>query len=487
MSIDRILERTKNLKKKETIWLIPILILACLLTFYPHLNYPYLLHVDEWFHVAQAKQVVLGSDINWYTGETFALGMERAWHTFLASIYFLFKPSIAQWSYLPTILHTLAVLSVYYFVSKLYSKKEALISALLIALIPSNVTMGGPVFLIPINLSLIFIPLALLFAFRLTKIKTVYNYLLLFAITTFLLYAHPPTAVALLTILGFYFLLNIFSKNNECRQKAKFLFTATLFSIIISLPNYIPEIQKRGLESVTFDFWVHLQGIPVIYGILPTIFFIIGFYFFTKTEKKETWCLLPTSIVLVLNVFLFTRSGSSYIMPYQRTHIPLFLLMSIIASHGYMKLLEIRKQNKKLGVILMVICLIATTGIAIERNVNTSYYHLIDNKDYESFLWIEENSPPNATILSDPWKARALAPVAERRVYAVMPFGPVEEQMELVINANNFFAENCTNTTFLIENNIAVVYTTGNCQNQDLIQVKENIYFLKQTNTSSKP
>jgi len=303
MSIDRILERTKNLKKKEIIWLIPILILACLLTFYPHLNYPYLLHVDEWYHVAQAKQVVLGSDINWYTGETFALGLEQAWHTFLASIYILFKPSIAQWSYLPTILHTLAVLSVYYFVSKLYSKKEALISALLIALIPSNVTMGGPVFLIPINLSLIFIPLALLFAFRLTKIKTFYNYLLFFAILTFILYAHPPIAVVLLTILGFYFLLNIFSKNNECRQKAKFLFITMLFSIIISLPNYIPEIQKRGVESVTFDFWVHLQGIPLIYGILPTIFFIIGFYFFTKTEKKETWCLLLTSIVLVLNVF----------------------------------------------------------------------------------------------------------------------------------------------------------------------------------------
>ncbi|MCK5030513.1 MAG: glycosyltransferase family 39 protein, partial [Thermoplasmatales archaeon] len=224
MSIDRILERAKSVKQKGIIWLIPILVLACLLTFYPHLNYPHLLHVDEWFHIAQAKQIILSSDIDWYIGETFALGIEPAWHTFLASIYFLFKPSIAQWSYLPTILHTLAVLSVYYFVSKLYSKKEALISALLIALIPSNFTIGGPVFLIPINLSLIFIPLALLFAFRLTKIKTVYNYLLLFATTTFVLYAHPPTAVALLTILGFYFLLNIFSKNNECRQKAKFLF-----------------------------------------------------------------------------------------------------------------------------------------------------------------------------------------------------------------------------------------------------------------------
>ena len=155
--------------------------------------------------------------------------------------------------------------------------------------------------------------------------------------------------------------------------------------------------------------------------------------------------------------------------------------MSIIASHGYMKLLEIRKQNKKLGVILLLICLIATTGISIERNVNTSYYHIIDGKDYESFLWIGENSPPNATILSDPWNARALAPIAERRVYTVMPFGPVQEQMKFVNNAYNFFDENCANTTFLIENNITVVYATGNCQNQNLVEIKENIYFFKKS------
>jgi len=96
-------------------------------------------------------------------------------------------------------------------------------------------------------------------------------------------------------------------------------------------------------------------------------------------------------------------------------------------------------------------------------------------------LWIKENSPPNATILSDPWKARALVPVAERRVYAVMPFGPNEKQMELASSAKNFLEENCTDTTFIVTNNITVVYTTGSCQNQNLIEVKENIYIFKKS------
>lgn len=449
------------------------------MTFYPHLEYSYLLHVDEWFHVSQAKQVVFESDISWYSSEQFNLGMERTWHTMLASIYLIFRPSIPQWIYLPTILHVLSIISVYYFVSKLYNKKNAFISSLLVAIIPSNVTIGGPVFLVPINLCLIFIPIALLFAFRLVKMKKLYNYVILLIITTFLLYSHPPTAITLLLILGFYFILNIFSKKDECKLKAKILFITILSSIILSLPNYMLEIQKKGMESITFNFWIFLQGIPIIYGIMPTIFFIIGLYFLARTDKKETWSIILASLVLIINVLIFTLSGLNYILPYQRTYIPLFLLMSIIASRGYTKLLNIKYLNKKIGVFLIIISLLATTSVAVFQNINTKYYYVIDDDDYENFLWIKENTAINVTILSDPWKARALAPVAERIVYSVTPFGPVEKELTRVEKAYDFLNNNCTNTTFLIQNNISVVYTTDSCENEDLIQMRENIYFLK--------
>ena len=104
-------------------------------------------------------------------------------------------------------------------------------------------------------------------------------------------------------------------------------------------------------------------------------------------------------------------------------------------------------------------------------NFLTRILHRVDEKHFRIKRIIVSDQ-------SDPWIARALAPIAERRVFAVMPFGPVEEQLELVQNAYNFFDENCTNTTFLINNNITVVYTTGNCENEDLIQMRENIYFL---------
>ncbi|MEM5829573.1 MAG: glycosyltransferase family 39 protein [Candidatus Aenigmatarchaeota archaeon] len=474
MPNNRISKRREKIENKEIACLIFILFLASFLTFYPHLNYPYPLHVDEWFHISVAKMIASNQKIDWYSGKPFELGLERGWHLTLAFIQKFFNLSVKQWVFLPILFHFLSILSVFYFTSKIFGKKEALISALLIALVPSNVTIGGPVFLVPINLSLIFIPLALLFAFELTNLKPIYNHLALFAITTFILYTHPPTAMVLLTILGFYLLLNLKNK-----QKAKEILSVLIASILFSLPNYIPEIQTKGIKAVQFNFWFYLREIPSLYGFLPTGSFILGFYFLAKTKSKEIWALLLTSLTLTLNIFLFVRLNLNWLIPYQRTYIPLFLLMSIIASFGYTKLLKMEKPFKNFGSALLLISLVATSFLAIERNLKTPYYYLIDDEDYENFLWIKENTREDTIVLLDPWKARAFATIAERRVYSVMPFGPDEKYLELVDNAYKFFKQNCTNTSFLVENNISLVYSPVKCQNENLVNLKGNIYFFK--------
>jgi len=476
MFIDRVRNYTKKFNTKEIFWLIPISILGGILNFFPHLNYPYLFHVDEWFHVTYAKQFALGSTINWYTGDVFHLEMERGWHVMLATIQYLFNLDITQWVFIPTVFQILAILSVYLFVSRLLGKKEALISSLLIALLPSNATIGGSVFLVPVNTCLIFIPLGLIFAFKLNNLKNTYNYILLFVLLTFTLYAYPPTAIILLTIIFLYFLLSIFSKDPNCRKNATYLLITVIISILVSLPNFIYELEQRGMESIKFNFWVFLEGLPLLLGIIPTIFFVLGFYLLFKNGKKESLALLFTALILIVNIIFFNNFGLSYLLPYQRTYIPLFLIMSIIASHGFIKLIDLDK--KKIGSILLVLILISTTVISVHENINANYYKIINDDDYENFLWIKQNSPNNATILSDPWKARALATIAERRVYAAMPFGPDEEQMKVVNLALNFLQQNCTNTSFLIDNNISIVYTNI-CQNPNLIELKENIYFFE--------
>ena len=118
-----------------------------------------------------------------------------------------------------------------------------------------------------------------------------------------------------------------------------------------------------------------------------------------------------------------------------------------------------------------------TIIISIYNNLNTPYYHIIDENDYDNFLLIKENSPRNVTVLSDPWKARALAPIAEKVVFAVIPFGPDEKQTIMAINAMKFLNENCSNIRFLQENNISIVYTNDVCKNPYLQEFSDNIYF----------
>jgi 4-amino-4-deoxy-L-arabinose transferase-like glycosyltransferase len=479
MSAIGFIKQIKKLEKKENICIILILIFAFILNFYPHINYPYFFHVDEWYHVAIAKQITLNSEIDWYFGTNFSIGIEGAWHTMLSFIYSIYKLSIPQWIFLPTIFFIIAIIIIYFFVSKLYGKKEALISSFLVALTPTDITIGGPVFLIPLNLSLIFIPLALIFAFKLTRLKDHYNYIILFIITSFLLYSHPPTAVVLIIILGFYFLLNLIAKNTKCKKHALTLFFVLLFSLLISIPNYLNDLQSEGFESISFDFPIFPDKIIFLFGIIPTFFFVVGFYFKSKSKEKETWSIFYTCLFLLLIIVIFSLFEVNYLLPHQRAYIPLFLFMSIIAAIGYLKILDFKKYIGKYSVLILVIFLATSGLLGINRNMETNYYRIIDDYDYENFIWIKENTESDSIVISDPIIARALVPVAERRVYAVMPFGPTEEQMDLVMEANRFLNENCSNTSFLIENNINIIYTKNSCENANLIELREDIYIFK--------
>ncbi|MCX7759275.1 MAG: hypothetical protein N2169_06695 [bacterium] len=417
-----------------------IVLLALTLTYYPHLNYPYPFHVDEWFHIAEGKMIAQNSPINWFDNLPFKLSMEPAWHFLLACIQLL-KLEAVHWTIFPAIFHVIGVLSVYACVSKLFGGKEAFIAAFLTALLPTNPTMGGPVYLIPVNLSLIFIPISIR-ALEEKKYQIVLSSLL------FLLLSHPPSAVVLLIYLFFNFLIT----------KDKKLIPTILLALLLSFPNYYNEA-KRGVDAIKFDFWITLKQLPHIYGYPQILFFIVGFYFIIKTKHRD---LAYTSMFLIFLIVLYVKLGYTFFVPYIRIYIPLFLFMNIICSYG------IAKLNKNLMVLVLV--LIAFTSI--RAIMKQQHYRIIDDVDYKSFLWIRDNLDGKAVL--DPWKARAFVFIAEKPVYAVMPFGPVESEMKRVEEAKKFLKQNCTDTKFLEENNISIIYSRESC-----LQTKmaENIYF----------
>lgn len=47
-----------NIIKTYHLVLVPILALAFYMSFIPHLNYPYPLHLDEWLHLSYSNQMI---------------------------------------------------------------------------------------------------------------------------------------------------------------------------------------------------------------------------------------------------------------------------------------------------------------------------------------------------------------------------------------------------------------------------------------------
>lgn len=473
--------RKREQKKVETshlILLFFILLLSAFLTYYPHLNYPYPLHVDEWYHIYVAEHIARfgsPSQLEIYTARFSATDVEQGFHYLLALVYAIFSPAITQWLYLPILFELIAVLSVYYSVSVLFGDKEALVAALLIALLPSNVTIGGPAFLIPANLSLIFLPLAFLFLFDLVEMKPILNDFVLFLILLFLLYAHPPTAMILLVLVIIYAILSLLSME---RSKAKRLFAIAILAMLLSIPNYLRYIQiKSGIvNAVQFNFGIYANEIPSVYGIPQTLLFLAGFYLLATTEDKKSLSLLLTTIVLILTIFVFANFNLNFIIPYQRVYIPLFLFMSVVASRGYIELLSLNKKNSHAGTALFILFLLVTLALSIQSGIAAQYYHVINQQDYQSFLWIKNNLNSAATAVLDPWRAKAFGPITGIRVYSVIPFEPNPSYLPLLNSTYAFFLSNCTDTRFLIRNNISIVYTSSTCQNANLTLVNTNTY-----------
>jgi len=475
-------KRSKKIGKAWLMLLIPIVILAIFLNFYPHMNYLFPLHVDEWYHIYIAEYIAQTGQLP-QTGiylRTFAASdLERGFHSSLALLYLVFRPTIAQWQYLPTIIFVLAVLSVFFFVDRLFGRREALIAAFLVSLLPTNVTIGGPVFLIPVNLSLIFIPLSLLFAFGLTKLNTIYNYIVLFLILTLMLYSHPPSAVVILLIITTYLTLNLASKNKAQAKHSINLLIVEIISAIAAIPVYLPYIEaKSGIAgALSFNFFIYLNQIPYIYGFVPTILFLLGFYVLSSKKDYRVWSMLLASVFLLLTIVLFANFNVNFLVPYQRVYVPLFLIMSIIASAAYAKILD-SKQLKKFGIAIFAVLIIATLYFSIQRDITTPYYHIINNQQYQNFLWIKNNLNNSAEVIIDPWLAKAFGPVTGMKVYSVIPFGPNPQYNEIINNTYAFFAANCTDTQFLLENNISVAYSSK-CNSQNLTMVNTNTYVLK--------
>lgn len=444
------------MKKGTLILLILFTLFAVILNFLPHLNYNYPLHVDEWVHFQYANHLSTGSPL--YFGENYK-SLEAGFHYILATLNVLGVPYLFMFGFATILLTVLVCLGVFILTRKIWNETAALFSILFIALLQSSVAFLGLVFLVPMVIGLFFILIGL----YLVKINSKAWILVLASI----LIIHPPTALALILLINIEFLI----KRKDYFRNLSY----QLISGLIALPFYIPFFISRGtetLDALSFSPIVTAIFIPQFIGWFSLIIVAGGIYFISE---KKNYSIFAYVLSLLAFILIFYYLKLEVFIPYARALMYLFIILTIPFGICCERIINFSKKSHIqiiIGIILIALILFFSLPLRIDSN--NYIYHVIDSKDYSAFNWIKDNTQKDAIAVLDPWKANAFTPIAERQVYSRIVQGPNAFYEARNNEIYQFFKNNCTNSSFLAQNNISIVY--GDCNNSNLKEVYPNVY-----------
>ncbi len=482
--------RWRNITGLDFLILLPIFVLAFYVAFIPHHNYPYPLHVDEWVHLADSRAMLASGSTTFtdpFSGEgliTTTTNLETGFQLFLGVFQ---KVSGTSWMtifrYFPSVIFMLTVFSVYVLARRQGFGWEA---ALITCLIPTAVGILGPAFVVPVAMGLLFIPLSIFIAFN---FKTWWSYITLFLFTAFLISIHAPSAICLVIILAPYILLNL--KGNFRHSVGITL--ALVIPFLAPFPWIFKLLQPTWESLFSPVYTAQYIQLPLViptYGYFPIALCLIGVMVLAmKPETRNISLALGLFLMLLMFVVFFTFHRGVPIV-YERGLIFGMLMISIVAGAGLMGLREIKLPEKiirqlkaplitqKVGVLVCLALIGLTLATTIPAGLSIPYYHMIDEQDYEAFKWIEQNvSADYKKAILEPWKATAFTAITMKSVYTRIHSYPKPEDTK----ASEFLQSGCTDTNFLIENGISIVYSRWECNNPDLVKVSENIYLLKPT------
>jgi len=465
-----------RLAKSDYLKLLPILGLAFYIAFIPHSNYPYPVHIDEWVHLAFSKAVLRAGS----TGV--APIMEASFHLFWGVFQSISGISwLTIFRYFPGIVFIITVLSVYILARREGFGWEA---ALFTCLIVTTVGILGPAFMVPVAMGLLFIPLSLFLAFN---FRTGWSYLVLFMFTCFLLAIHAPTAIGLVIILIPYILLNL-------KGSFKHSLGVTL-AIAVPFLAPFPWIFSKLLSTAALLFspqpipiYVDLPRIIQTYGYLPIVFGLLGTFLLAVRGGKKNYGLVFGLLALLVMLVTFYTFHYGLEIVYERGLLYMMLMLGIIAGAGLMGVRTIRLPYKTIagiksflaknvGNILCLILIGVTLAMCIPDRQDTPYYHMIDRKDYQAFVWIRDNVDESyKKAILDPWKATAFTAITQKSIYTRIHTYPEPTDIE----AYKFLEDGCTDTAFLKGNGISVIYTQWEVNNPNLTEVRKNVYLLKE-------
>ncbi len=475
--------------------IIAIILFALILNFSPHFYYPYPLHVDEYLHLTIANEILEKESINNLTGPTGRSqlnDMEIGYHIFLSEIFIWTGMDMSNAIFIPAIFSIFSTIITYVYLRR-FSKISALVAIVFIALIPTTVGFLGEKFIVPVNIVFIAIPGVLFLIDRFERDSSVKNLIPFIPLITFSLLVHPPSGFAVLTIIFAYIVLltytyfktihlNLKAESRKNRKKIFKILLISAISFVIVIQLFLPSLLSKGIEAGTFAKQSYLDDIiyfPNYFGIFPLMLAGIGMFFLIYRKNL----LIPLSLLLLLiDLLAYIYFQKIFLFPFGRIYIYISILLSISAAIGVYEILKFRGKFFNVGIVVVVLLislsmyeqLLHHSPYQLPKHSPYQYYQIMNDDDYENFVWMKENIPKNSTILSDSWKSKGLAIFAERNVYSYFPTGP-GKMLSYCELGDKFLADKCNNTEFLLNNSINYIYSC-NCENENLTEMKKCIF-----------
>jgi len=264
-----------QLIKSDVPIMMVILGLAFYVSFIPHINYPYPVHVDEWVHISFANELITERSftiVEPFTGDPLQIE-NRLEFGFQLPLGIFQEVTGISWNfifrYFPSLIFMITIFLVY-----LFARKEGFgwQAALLSCLVPTTVGILGPAFLVPVSVGLVFLPLIFFLSFNSRKW---WSYLLIFIFTGFLISMHGPSIVCIIIVLLPYIIMNIRKETRHSLKLASALLIPFLLVLPFSLDMVIP-LFKSVFSDQASGIPIRIPNLFDVFGVLPIILAVIG-------------------------------------------------------------------------------------------------------------------------------------------------------------------------------------------------------------------
>ncbi len=451
--------KDRNILTRPIVYITILILLSIYTTGSIHFDYRFPFHADEWDNIKISQEILKEKKLVEYNpflpgnpyyvnfneeghgvANTNSARWELNYNLFIAlSSLFTGISPLDIGPVLPAVL--VFIMSFNTFILVRYLTKNdlpALISAIFVMTLKSDVFFLGPWFLVAASFGLAFIPL-IFYLFLKSNVSNKYLPVLLFvfAVTTL---AYPASAIIFVPIFGLYIAFNPYIIK---QYKNKLLIFAAillvLLFVLVPFDGSVTGYAAKIIKILTFPRATPINGFlaviqfPAYIGIIA---FGLSIFGFSKAMADNEAKIIPLSVdALLILILAYIYLGYAFFAPYERVVMYMAELLLILAGIG-LYYISTSIKNKKIAAALIVIILVLQVNsiFAYKKDIPL----VMEPEEYGPILWLKDNTPQDAVILATPRTSGAIGVISDRKVVSLLR-GRLGSSQESVNKSLDFF------------------------------------------------